>query len=283
MEVNISGADNVRGVELHLAFDPAVIEVLDGDESLTGIQMIPGDFLDIDQGFVAINQADNLLGKIDYTIVLLGPAQPVSGSGNLITFEIKAIADGSSKIDINESILTSADGNSLPFVAQDGLVIVDIEESATLTMPPTSTSTLRSVPPPTQLPSATLTHILLPVPTPSVSRVVTTIQASLSPTIQQQTLITKGAISTPTALTQVNEMTNTPVATQAINTTPVIEEQLEIRAITGDDSGKGIDNESNVTNLIIVLLIVWITIFLLSGLFYWALRASNQSRNDRSP
>ncbi|PIZ26319.1 MAG: hypothetical protein COY47_01175, partial [Chloroflexi bacterium CG_4_10_14_0_8_um_filter_57_5] len=53
----IENVQNLYGVEIHLAFDPNVIQVEDANPAWEGVQIEPAAWLQ--DGFVAVNRADN--------------------------------------------------------------------------------------------------------------------------------------------------------------------------------------------------------------------------------
>jgi len=116
------------GVEVHLAYDPAVVQLIDAGEAMPGVQIIPGKFLDPDEGFLVANTADNGNGELDYALTLLAPAEAVSGTGLILAFELRAIANGSSPLTLSV-ILASADGASLPVTVESGRVTVSDEQA----------------------------------------------------------------------------------------------------------------------------------------------------------
>jgi len=116
------------GVEVHLAYDPAVVQLIDAGEATPGVQIIPGKFLDPDEGFLVANSADNGNGELDYALTLLAPAEAVSGTGLILAFELRAIANGSSPLTLSV-ILASADGASLPVTVESGRVTVSDEQA----------------------------------------------------------------------------------------------------------------------------------------------------------
>ena len=59
------------------------------------LQILAGDFLALDEGFVAANEANNETGQLSYALTLLAPAEPASGSGTLVEFEVEALETGS--------------------------------------------------------------------------------------------------------------------------------------------------------------------------------------------
>jgi hypothetical protein len=143
LSVEILNATNVYGFELHISYDPTKVQVVDGDPRVAGIQWLPGDLYEVGQGFLVASEADNEAGKALYAFTLLAPAAPMEGSGTLAILELEAIGGGSSAIQLEEVILASPDGEALPFVANDGEVVVEGAPEVTSTAPavPTESST----------------------------------------------------------------------------------------------------------------------------------------------
>jgi hypothetical protein len=123
--VEILDAQNMYGFELHIAYDPTKLQVVDGDPNVAGIQLLPGDLYEIGQGFLVASDADNETGKALFAFTLLAPAAPMEGNGSLIIIEVEAIGGGVSAIELEEVILASPEGEALPFAAIDGEVVVE--------------------------------------------------------------------------------------------------------------------------------------------------------------
>lgn len=119
-----SDVQNMYGIEFHLTFDPNIVEVVDVDSAKPGVQIGQGSWLK--NSFVAVNQADNAAGKIDYGVTLLNPALPVSGSGVIATITFKAKGNGTSPLKIEKAILASRDGKEIKSVWQNGAVGVSM-------------------------------------------------------------------------------------------------------------------------------------------------------------
>jgi hypothetical protein len=122
MAIRVESVESLYGAEIHLTFDPAMLEVVDADAAAPGIQVKPGDLLK--DGFAAVNKADNAAGKIDFAATLLNPAMPVSGSGNVATVTFRAKANGSSALKIVSALLASKDAKEIKSAWQDGAVTV---------------------------------------------------------------------------------------------------------------------------------------------------------------
>lgn len=120
ISMRVDNAEGMYGIEFHLQFDPNVVEVVDADASKPGVQIMPGDWLK--NTFVAVNKADNTVGKIDYAVTLLNPAPPVSGSGAIATITFRAKSNGTSPLKVEKEIIASRDGKEIKSVWQDGAI-----------------------------------------------------------------------------------------------------------------------------------------------------------------
>jgi hypothetical protein len=99
---------------------------------------------EVGQGFLVANEADNEVGKALFVFTLLAPASPLAGDGTLVKFELEAIGEGITEIDLEEVIIASPDGEALPFVAVSGEVIIELapEGTPSTMTTPTQQSTL---------------------------------------------------------------------------------------------------------------------------------------------
>lgn len=144
----VENAPLIYGVETHLTFDPAVLEVT---------ALNHGTFLSANpatQAFILQNKADNKAGTIDYALVLLNPAPPVKGSGLLASLTFGAKTAGSTAVEIKEAV----------FGTRTGEEIIPAVENATLTIAgispgqPTAEMTGAPESPKLELPTTTNEH-----------------------------------------------------------------------------------------------------------------------------
>ena len=118
--IHIENATRLYGAEVHLAFDPARLEVQDADPDTEGVQIQAGDFPSPD--FVVQNQADNVKGTIDYAATQLAPREAVDGSGVLATVTLKGKDKGTSSLTFVGAKLADPDGQEIPSQTVDGQV-----------------------------------------------------------------------------------------------------------------------------------------------------------------
>lgn len=118
--IRIENATRLYGAEVHLAFDPARLEVQDADPDTEGVQIQAGDFPSPD--FVVQNQADNTRGTIDYAATQLAPREAVDGNGVLATVTVKGKDKGTSSLTFVGAKLANPDGQEIPSQTVDGQV-----------------------------------------------------------------------------------------------------------------------------------------------------------------
>ncbi len=116
--LQFSDLSGIYGVDIRLAFDGAVVQVVDANPD-SGVQISPGTCPAPD--FVLTNQADNTAGTIDYVAVQLNPTPPC-GSGFILQIEFSCIALGSSPITFTSSLISDSGGAALAHTSQAGLV-----------------------------------------------------------------------------------------------------------------------------------------------------------------
>lgn len=128
VRIEVSDASRVYAAEIQVSFDPSHLQVVDADSAAEGVQLIAGPFLNPGEGFLAINTADNSLGVIQYALTLLAPAQPVHGSGLLATITFQALESGQTNVVVEEVLLSSEEGESLPLGGCESDIAIQVQE-----------------------------------------------------------------------------------------------------------------------------------------------------------
>lgn len=139
VSINAENVANLTAFEVHLQFNPAVLEVL---------QVTNGGFVAAD--FVAQNVFDNTAGTIDYAVAQMN-RPPAQGSGTLLTVTFRAKANGSSTLALRA---TAAAPSGLLLADQDGAAIQAAWVNGTAVIGATATSTSA---PATETPTVTST------------------------------------------------------------------------------------------------------------------------------
>jgi len=159
VQVKIGNVSDLYGAEFHLSFDPNLMEVVDADPNLDGIQIapsaelfpfVPGSYYtDPDTGetyyysydktdggyFIAQCEADNTSGRVNYAITLLDPAPPAATAAAatlaIITFHCKA--EGTADILFSNPVqgeppvkLADSQANPIPYGELRPITIVQV-------------------------------------------------------------------------------------------------------------------------------------------------------------
>ena len=170
--IKIDDGVNLTAFEIHLSFDPNVLEVI----SLTNGGFIAADF-------TAQNTFDNTTGTIDYAIAQMN-RPPAQGSGTLLCIVFRAKANGSSSVTTRA---TPAAPDGLLFADQNGIAIQVswvpgninvVPVNITPTYTPTATTNTSPTTPVSGTPTATQT----PTNTPTGSSATSTPTATQTPT-----------------------------------------------------------------------------------------------------
>jgi LysM repeat protein len=149
---------DLYGFDFQIAFDPALLDVVDADPDKDGVQIQPGDFLSAD--FLAQNAVDQDNGLVKFAITQAAPSQPVSGSGTLATITFKGKAVGNTSIRFDSALFSDKDGGQITVSAENGSMTI----GAGATPEPTNTPDPDETPIPTNTPSPTATPGPTPVP-----------------------------------------------------------------------------------------------------------------------
>ncbi|MEM7536248.1 MAG: SdrD B-like domain-containing protein, partial [Chloroflexota bacterium] len=121
--VQIDNVADLYGMQIEIAFDPALVGVVDAFDFLPGIQILPGDFLPPDVTIQNIVGMDN--GLINFAITLEGPQPGVTGSGLLAQIVFEGVVSGTTPISLTHVILSDPDSQSIPHTTRDGQLTVE--------------------------------------------------------------------------------------------------------------------------------------------------------------
>lgn len=122
LDIRVEDITQLAGAEIHLTFDPVLLEVVDADPSTEGAQIAHGDFLSPD--FVAQNSADPGTGTVDYAIICIPVDKAVSGSGVLARITFRALAEGEALVTIRSVLLADMQGQPIAVETTGSSVVV---------------------------------------------------------------------------------------------------------------------------------------------------------------
>lgn len=121
VEIWINDVTDLYGADVRLTFDPAILQVVDVNGGVPGVQIANGTFLQVGWSPFKVH-ADNTAGTIKYAITQFNPTLPVSGSGVLATITFQAKAVGNSDVAFTYTKLADRNGTELPATSLDGAV-----------------------------------------------------------------------------------------------------------------------------------------------------------------
>lgn len=134
LAIEVRDVQDLYGIDITVTYDPAVVEVVDANPSLPGAQVSLGVFLD--GGMAVINQADNAAGTVHFVMTQLNPAEPKSGTGNLLVIRFRGKqAGGTSAVTLADVQLANRDGESIDSSQQDGQIRVVAQVSGPTATP----------------------------------------------------------------------------------------------------------------------------------------------------
>lgn len=105
--VEVRDVEGLYAVDFTLAFDPDIVQVVDVEENMQGIQAGLGNFLD--SGLLLFNEADNQEGTYHFVMSQYNPSEPKSGDGNIVLLTFKGLVEGESPITITNLEMLNGD------------------------------------------------------------------------------------------------------------------------------------------------------------------------------
>jgi hypothetical protein len=122
IDVALEKVSELYGAQLHIKFDPEVLEVVDADLDQEGVQVEPGTLPIPD--FVVQNVVDNQNGTIDYALTQLPPSEPGEGDGVVARVTFRAKKAAVSQVQFDQFLLADTKGGSIEAVPQHGQIRV---------------------------------------------------------------------------------------------------------------------------------------------------------------
>jgi hypothetical protein len=264
-------------MDIELGFDPTVVQVVDVDPELDGVQVALGLFMD--PGFVLVNKVDNTLGNVHLAMTQLNPSQPKSGGGPLIVLKFRGVKTGANTpLTLASAVLSQDDGTVLPVTLTSGqLQVVAVPApgptntpiptqgvgtplpSSTPGLPAAVRATRLPVMRPTTQPAFTLTpNALTASSTPSPISTSSPADAPSQTSAPAQIMASPASIAGPTApappnisLTLAAVVTATPAAF-ALNTPAATPANSQAAVVVTEPAATATANGSPALNLALV-------------------------------
>jgi hypothetical protein len=122
VDIRVKDVTELAGAEVHLAYDPALLEVVDADAETDGVQIAHGDFLSPE--FVVQNTADGTTGTVDYAIALMSLDNAASGDGVLARITFRGLSKGKTTIAVQGVLLADKDGQPIDVETESSQAVV---------------------------------------------------------------------------------------------------------------------------------------------------------------
>jgi len=123
--VSVDGVSDLYGVEVHLAYDGDLLDVVDAESEVEGTQIESGSFLDIE--FIVLNRCNDAQGLIDYAASQMPPSEGVSGGGEIARITFKATASGTAELRVLSVVLAGSEGSAIPVAIPPEAAVVMVE------------------------------------------------------------------------------------------------------------------------------------------------------------
>lgn len=107
--IRLEDVNNLYAVDVKVLFDPAIVEAVDLDPDVEGVNLKPVNEL-INGAYWVNNSVDNATGEVHYAVTMFNPSEPANGSGNIARIRLRAKGTGNGLISVTEATLSDRDG-----------------------------------------------------------------------------------------------------------------------------------------------------------------------------
>lgn len=122
--ISISNVVGLRAVDLEIAYDPDVIEIIDADPGETGVQVAPGPAFQGSSALVAAKDVDPVAGRIEFAATLIGSGNLLNGNANLVIINWRPRAAGTSPLTLEQVTLVGDNSQVIAGSAENGSIEV---------------------------------------------------------------------------------------------------------------------------------------------------------------
>lgn len=169
LHVRIENASNLRNVDVLIRYNPRLLEVIDADPEMPGIQVKLGPFLNSREAIV--NTVFPAVGEIRFYQTASGPA--ATGSGDIAVVIFRGLEEGTAFVNIEHAWLYDIHSVEITSITQNARISVGGVPAASPSPTSTASSPLEPTPEPnfSPLPTPNITPppILVPdTPTPPI-------------------------------------------------------------------------------------------------------------------
>lgn len=217
--VAVEDVTELYGFDIAVAYDPAIVEVMDLDPEEDGIQLALGVFLD--PGFVIFNQADNSLGQLRLVMTQLSPSTPKSGDGNLVVIRFRGRQTGQTPLLLLTGELAQRDGTTFEPEWVDGELTVAAESPPQPIVFTPIPSQIAGTPLPTTTPELLATATPVVEATATATSAAATANPLATPTRESSPT---AAVATATPVNPNSGVTATATAATGVGSSPAVVE-----------------------------------------------------------
>ena len=117
MNIQVQAVPGLWGIQYMIHFDPNILEVVDANPTMAGIQIYPAEVFAGKSVLQGANSADNAAGTITYAVSMINPQdEPFFGSGSLGRIVFRPKGQGASLVsfDVDRSRLVGANALEIP-------------------------------------------------------------------------------------------------------------------------------------------------------------------------
>ena len=123
--VEIRDVTDLYAIDIQITFDPAVVQVEDGDPNMDGVQPALGTFLDA--GLTLFNEVDNENGLVRFVMTQANPSEAKSGGGVVLVLYLAGVQVGESDLEVTFLELSTRAGEAIPVEPVSGQVVVSAD------------------------------------------------------------------------------------------------------------------------------------------------------------
>ena len=168
--VEIRDVVDLYAFDIELSYDPEYLEFEDADPNKDGIQPGFGTFLD--PGMTLVNIIDPEEGLIHVLMTQVNPAEPKSGSGNLLVLYMTGLKTGQTTLEVTKVELSTRYGEAIPVSGMDAEIVIAAEAPVVTATPipvidPIEITEIPTLDPYILTPSPTPAPSATPMPTPT--------------------------------------------------------------------------------------------------------------------
>jgi hypothetical protein len=129
VEVWLEDAGNYYGLDLRLAFDPALVQVPAGRATPLW------EVLDSSNHFIIKNETNNISGTLWYAVTNMNPTEPFTGTGRICAIAFTGLVSGTTPLHLSYAKGSTRNGVGLYPATMDGSITVRVPGRHVIALP----------------------------------------------------------------------------------------------------------------------------------------------------